>query len=103
MVPITYPYWDARAGLYAVCSLTVVRMLPVALSLWGSATDWQTNLFIGWFGPRGIASILYLFMVLGDLGFAGFEYAFSVIVLTVLMSIMLHGVSAVPLVSAYPV
>ena len=101
VVPLAHAYWDANAVLYAVCSLTVVRMLPVALCLLGSGTDWRTKLFIGWFGPRGIASILYLFMVIGDLGFAGSEYALSVVVLTVLMSIMLHGVSAVPLVNAY--
>jgi NhaP-type Na+/H+ or K+/H+ antiporter len=101
VVPIAQAYWDTKAVLYALLILTVVRMFPVAVSPLGSAENWRTKLFIGWFEPRGIASILYLFMVLGDLRFAGFEYAISIIVLTVLLSIMLHSVSAVPLVGAH--
>jgi sodium/hydrogen antiporter len=49
-------------------SLTIIRMLPVALSLFGSKLDWISVSFIGWFGPRGIASVLYLIMVVGKLG-----------------------------------
>jgi len=52
---------------------------------------------IGWFGPRGIASVLYLLLVVNELGLAGFERILSVIVLTVLLSVYLHGLSAVPL------
>ncbi len=101
VVPIAFEHWDLRAFAYAVCSLTVVRMLPVALSLIGTGFDMRTRLFIGWFGPRGIASILYLLMVVGTLGVKGFEYPLSVIVLTVLLSVVLHGISAVPLVNRY--
>ncbi len=100
-IPQAYAYWDLNAVIYALLSLTLVRMLPVAISLLGSSVDWQTRFFIGWFGPRGIASVLYLLMVVGTLGVTGHEYALSVIMLVILMSIILHGVSAVPLVQRY--
>ncbi len=101
MVPQAIGYWDWRAVLYGVLSLTVIRMLPVALSLMGQKLDSATILFLGWFGPRGIASVLYLLLVVQTLGLEGHEYILSVIVLTVLMSIFAHGISAVPLSRRY--
>ena len=101
LIPVTLPYWDIRAYIYAILSLTVIRMIPVALSLIGSRLDWPSVGFIGWFGPRGIASILYLLIVVGRIGKSGYEYMLSVIVLTVLLSVFLHGVSAVPLARLY--
>lgn len=95
-VPMVMPYWDINVWIYAALSLTVIRMLPAALSLLGSGLDWKTIGFIGWFGPRGIASFLYLLIVVGELGFAGYEKMMSVIVLTVLLSVFLHGLTAVP-------
>ncbi len=100
-VPVFYQYWDITALVYALLSLTVIRMLPVALSLVGSRVDWTTRWFIGWFGPRGIASVLYLLMVIGELSIDGLEYALSVIGLVILLSVVLHGISAVPLVKRY--
>jgi NhaP-type Na+/H+ or K+/H+ antiporter len=101
LVPVTIQYWDIRAWMYAVLSLTFIRMIPVALSLMGSKLDWASVSFIGWFGPRGIASILYLLIVVGRIGKSGYEYMLSVIVLTVLLSVFLHGISAVPLAHLY--
>jgi sodium/hydrogen antiporter len=101
LIPAVLPYWDARALLYAILSLTVIRMLPVAVSLIGSKLDWQTVSFIGWFGPRGIASVLYLLIVIGKLGTKGFEYMISVVAFTVLLSVFLHGISAIPLSNLY--
>ncbi len=101
LVPRALPHWDMGAWVYAVLSLTVVRMLPVALSLIGSGLDRPSVAFIGWFGPRGIASILYLIMVVGKLGAQKLEYVLAVIVLTVLLSVFAHGVTAVPLAGAY--
>jgi NhaP-type Na+/H+ or K+/H+ antiporter len=101
LVPATIYYWDVRSWIYAVLSLTVIRMIPVALSLIGSKLDWATVGFIGWFGPRGIASILYLIIVVGRIGKTGYEYMLSVIVLTALLSVFLHGISAVPLAHIY--
>jgi len=60
-----------------------------------------TVTFIGWFGPRGIASVLYLLIVIGKLGTKGFEYMISVVALTVLLSVFLHGISAIPLSNLY--
>ena len=101
LVPAALPHWDSRAWIYAVLSLTVIRMLPVALSLIGAGLDRPSVGFIGWFGPRGIASILYLIIVVGKLGSQKLEYVLSVIVLTVLLSVFAHGVTAVPLAAAY--
>jgi sodium/hydrogen antiporter len=101
LVPAAIPYWDLRAWVYAVMSLTIIRMLPVALSLIGSKLDWVSVSFIGWFGPRGIASVLYLLMVVGKLGTQKLEYLLGIIVLTVTLSVLAHGVTAVPLSGAY--
>jgi len=101
MVPQAIDYWDFNAWLYAVLSLTVIRMLPVAISLYGKNLGTDTLLFVGWFGPRGIASVLYLLLVVNMLGVEGYERVLSVIVLTVLLSVFLHGVSALPLSQLY--
>jgi len=101
MVPAVWEYWDATAMVYALLSLTVIRMIPVAICLWGTRMDLPTVGFIGWFGPRGIASILYALIALGAIGPAGNERVVSVIALTVLISVFLHGLSAVPLSTLY--
>ena len=97
MVPQAVDYWDSRAWIYAILSLTVIRMLPVAISFAGSKVGLGTVLFVGWFGPRGIASVLYVLLVATMIGIEGYEEVLSVIVLTVLLSVFLHGISAVPL------
>jgi sodium/hydrogen antiporter len=99
--PKVASYWDNRVWLYAILSLTIIRMLPVAISLARTKLTWPSIAFIGWFGPRGIASILYLLMVVTDIGFAGHEQMISIIVLTVLLSVFLHGITAVPLSRLY--
>ena len=96
VVPAAMRYWDAQAWLYATLSLTVIRMLPVSICLKGTRLGWLSIGLISWFGPRGIASVLYLLMVIDELGLAGQERILSVIVLTILLSIFLHGMSAVP-------
>jgi NhaP-type Na+/H+ or K+/H+ antiporter len=101
LIPISYLHWDWRVWVYAILSLTVIRILPVVFSLAGTGLSTGTKYFIGWFGPRGIASILYLLMVTIELGSAGLEKMVSVIVLTVMLSIFLHGVSANPLSRLY--
>jgi sodium/hydrogen antiporter len=101
LVPLTYHSWDWRAWSYALLSLTVIRMIPVAISLRGTKLPIGTVGFIGWFGPRGIASILYLLLVAIELGRDGLEQMMAVIVLTVLLSIFLHGISANPLSKMY--
>ncbi|WP_372728732.1 cation:proton antiporter [Nocardioides sp.] len=80
--------------LYALLSLTVVRMLPVLLALIGSGTLVETRLFLGWFGPRGLASILFALVVVEELDTPGGGTVFTVAAWTVLLSVFLHGMTA---------
>jgi NhaP-type Na+/H+ or K+/H+ antiporter len=86
--------------LYTVLSLTVVRMLPVALALVGAGLDRRTVLFVGWFGPRGLASLVFALLALEELG-AQADEAVAVIAGTVLLSVLAHGVTAAPLAARY--
>jgi NhaP-type Na+/H+ or K+/H+ antiporter len=88
-------------AIYAALSLTVVRMLPVALSLLGTGARAPTVSFIGWFGPRGLASLVFAVYVLDAAGLAHADLVVTVAMTTVLMSVVAHGVSAVPLVNRY--
>ncbi|MGA9253884.1 MAG: cation:proton antiporter, partial [Roseobacter sp.] len=84
--------------LYAICSLTIVRILPVLLALKGLALDRSEKLFIGWFGPRGLATCVFAVMVL-DSGIRGGDVIVSTAVCTILLSIVAHGLSALPFVA----
>ncbi|CCH88138.1 Sodium/hydrogen exchanger [Modestobacter italicus] len=85
---------------YAVLSLTVVRMVPVALALVGAGLDRDAVLFVGWFGPRGLASLLFALLALEELG-SDADPAVAVIAVTVLLSVVAHGVTAGPLATRY--
>ncbi|WP_343032211.1 cation:proton antiporter [Allochromatium palmeri] len=99
LVGQTLGYFNWSVLLYAVLSLTLIRMLPVYLSLWGLPLQPRTKLFIGWFGPRGLASIVFGIMVFSaDLPGGGILT--GTLVCTILLSILLHGLSANPLVKA---
>lgn len=87
--------------LYAILSLTIVRMLPVAISLIGTKLRPITVLFIGWFGPRGIASILYFLTVMARHDIEGVDVIYEVVMITVFISVMTHGLSAAPLANWY--
>jgi len=87
--------------LYAILSLTVVRMLPAMISLKGMKLQRDTLVFLGWFGPRGVASILFALLVLEDSGVDVRHEIFTIVVLTVLLSIIAHGMTAVPGVKWY--
>jgi sodium/hydrogen antiporter len=102
-VPTIAESWSWRILLYAVLSLTVIRMLPVALSLLGARLDWSTVFFIGWFGPRGLASIVFALLALEDLhGVPGpIDKVVATIGLTVLLSVVFHGLTAQPLAKRY--
>lgn len=86
---------------YALLSLTVIRMLPIALSLSGSGLNIRTKLFLGWFGPRGLASMLFALLVLQETAAGNQATLMMVTVLTVALSVVLHGLSAAPLARAY--
>jgi len=90
----------AMAG-YAALSLTAVRMLPVAAALLGSGVRRPTVAFIGWFGPRGLASILFGLLVVETEAVEQADQLFTVVAWTVLASVVLHGLSAKPLSRAY--
>ena len=87
--------------LYAVLSLTVIRMLPVAVALAGARLGRPAVLFIGWFGPRGLASVVFALLALEDLAEPAARPAITVIAVTVLLSVLAHGLSADPLASRY--
>ena len=63
-----FEHLDARVVVYALCSLTVVRMVPVAIALLGAGQDRATAVFIGWFGPRGLASVVFALLAVEELG-----------------------------------
>jgi NhaP-type Na+/H+ or K+/H+ antiporter len=87
---------DPAAILYAVLSLTIIRMLPVALSLLGARITIGEALFIGWFGPRGLASIVFAIMVFDD-ALPGHETLMATVAWTVVLSVFAHGITANPL------
>jgi NhaP-type Na+/H+ or K+/H+ antiporter len=103
MLPPAIEKIDPEILLYAILSLTLVRILSVAISMVGAKIRPVTNLFLGWFGPRGIASILYVFIVLESENLPGLELMYSITMFTVLLSIFSHGITAAPLANRYGV
>ena len=99
-IPIMIDRVEPLMVVYAVLSLTVVRMLPVALALAGSGFRPRTVLFVGWFGPRGLASLVFALLALEALGPVADE-AVAVVGVTVLLSVLAHGLSAAPLAARY--
>jgi NhaP-type Na+/H+ or K+/H+ antiporter len=99
-VPIMVEGVELRVVLYAIASLTLVRMVPVAVACVGSGLDRRTVLFIGWFGPRGLASLVFALLALEELGPTA-TGAVSIIGFTVLASVVAHGLTARPLSSRY--
>lgn len=98
--PIIVERVDVVVVLYAVLSLTIVRMLPVALACIGAGLDRDTVLFVGWFGPRGLASLVFALLALEELGPVA-DDAIAVIGVTVLLSVLAHGLTAAPLAARY--
>ena len=95
----TIAYFTWEVVLYAVLSLTLIRMLPVYLVLTGINLRTDEKLFIGWFGPRGLASIVFAVIVLNHDLPGGSTIAITA-VCTILLSVIGHGLSANPLVAA---
>ena len=87
--------------LYAVLSLTVVRMVPVAVALIGARLGWATVALVAWFGPRGLASVVFALLALEELGDPTAGHAVAVIAITVVLSVVLHGATAEPLAIRY--
>jgi NhaP-type Na+/H+ or K+/H+ antiporter len=87
---------ESSVIVYALLSLTVVRMLPVFISMIGAHVRLATTLFMGWFGPRGIASILYIYTVLAAEGIENETLIYTATMVTVFLSIFAHGMTAAP-------
>jgi NhaP-type Na+/H+ or K+/H+ antiporter len=102
LVPVAFDNFEVPVLAYALLSLTLVRMLPVALSLLGTDLDRGTVLFVGWFGPRGLASVVFALLAVEELGeTSAVVPAIAAVSLTVLLSVVLHGISAAPLGTRY--
>jgi len=93
-----HPEW--RAIVYALLSLSVVRIIPVFLAVTGMGLQTDSKLFIGWFGPRGLASIVFIVMV-NEAALPGAKTLVQAVTWTVLLSVILHGITANPLANAY--
>ena len=92
---------DWRIVLYALLSLTVVRMLPVAIAMIGSGAARPTVAFLGWSGPRGLASIVFGVLVTSEANLPHEQEILVAIAFTVLLSVVAHGLSAGPLTDRY--
>lgn len=96
------PEASPSAFVYALLSLTVLRMLPVAVALRGTDLDRGTVAYLGWFGPRGLASIVLALILLVEYPeVTGGVDVFVVVALTVLVSIFAHGATAAPFTERY--
>ena len=87
--------------VYALLSLTVVRMLPVALALLGTGARTPTIAFVGWFGPRGLASIVFAIILLDDADLPHLQTLLLAITVTIAVSVYAHGLTAGPLTERY--
>jgi NhaP-type Na+/H+ or K+/H+ antiporter len=88
--------------LYAVLSLTVVRMLPVWLAMLGTRAQPPTVAFLGWFGPRGLASIVFAVLTIESRGELPHEsVVLDAVFVTIGLSVLLHGLTAAPLARRY--
>lgn len=103
VVPAALDAPDPRAILYALGSLTVIRMLPVFFGLRRFGLRHDTLLLMGWFGPRGLASVVFGVLAVEELIQAGqvVDVLASVVTWTILLSVLAHGLSAQPLADWY--
>ena len=101
MLPIALANISLSLVLYALLMLTVFRLVPVCLSLLGSGIRPVTHFFLSWFGPRGLASILFVLLILEKVDLSGKETVFYASIITVTMSIFLHGITAGPFSKLY--
>lgn len=97
---LVMPHMTWQVILYAALSLTLVRMIPVAIAFAGQGVKRPTMAFIGWFGPRGLASLVFALLAL-ERGVPEGELVLATVVVTVAFSVILHGLTSVPLVAAY--
>ena len=96
ILPEAFGHTGPAVLLYALLSLTVIRMVPIGLSLTGAGLRLPSIGFLAWFGPRGLASILFALFVLEESEMPGSETIMVTVIVTVALSILAHGLSAAP-------
>ncbi len=101
LAPIGLAHASWKTAGLAVAFLTFIRIVPVVLSLTGTGLKFREKLFLGWFGPRGLASILFALFVLETYQIPARDEMLACVVLTVLLSIFVHGVTAFPIARAF--
>lgn len=101
LLPAALEHFTVFCVLYALLSLTVIRMGPIALSLTGMKLKTPTKAFIGWFGPRGLASILFLLIAVEHEETGRLSQVEAVVYVAVFLSVLLHGATASPLSRLY--
>ncbi len=101
ILPEAFGHIGWANALYAILSLTVIRFIPVAISLIGSGVRAPTIAFLGWFGPRGLASILFALFVLEEAEVPASDQILAVTIVTVALSILAHGITAAPAARRY--
>ena len=99
VIPGVVKFINWQVIVYALLSLTVVRMLPIVLSLTGTQEKIESKLFLAWFGPRGLASIVFAVIVI-DNNLPGAELISVVVACTIILSAFAHGLTANPFASA---
>ncbi len=101
LLPAALEHFTGFCVLYALSSLTVIRMAPTAISLIGLNLKLPSQLFMGWFGPRGLASILFLLIAVEHDDVGRLSEIEAVVYVTVFLSVILHGATASPLSRLY--
>ena len=96
-----FEHVDTQMLLYAVSSLTIVRMAPVAVALAGGGFSRASTAYLGWFGPRGTASIIFALVVVEESELPATSLIVQVVAVTVTLSVIAHGLSAHPGAAAY--
>jgi NhaP-type Na+/H+ or K+/H+ antiporter len=89
----TWAGMTADVVLYSLLSLTLIRMLPIVIALTGSGEKLETKLFLSWFGPRGLASIVF-FIIVASANLPSESVLAHVVVCTITLCVVAHGLTA---------
>jgi sodium/hydrogen antiporter len=101
MIVPAFEHMVWQDAVFALVALTVVRMVPVGIALAGARLDRATVAFIGWFGPRGLASVVFVLIAFDSLDPTNGNRVLAVVTATVVLSVIAHGITAAPLAARY--
>jgi NhaP-type Na+/H+ or K+/H+ antiporter len=101
MIVPAFDHLASQDVVFALLALTIVRMVPVAIALASTGVDHATVGFVGWFGPRGLASVVFALIAFYSLDPADANRLLPVVAATVVVSVIAHGITAGPLASRY--